>query len=175
MAATSKGPESAPEEPGITDPDIIHRFITKVDVDYSEEGCWEWQAGRVNDDDETYGCFRVGDDTVLAHRVSYRIHFGTIPEGTCVLHAKDHPPCTNPRHLSLGKQEDNLSEAANKGNMGYPRGIDRHDGLSATEVREIRRLRNEEGLTYEAIADKIGTTHKTVGEIIRGEIYDYVD
>jgi hypothetical protein len=54
-----------------------------------------------------------------AHRVSWRIHYGEIPEGINVLHRCDVPACVNPEHLFLGTQADNMKDRAAKGRFIY--------------------------------------------------------
>ncbi len=50
-----------------------------------------------------------------AHRASWQISFGPIPDGLQVLHTCDNPPCCNPAHLFLGTQLDNIYDMCAKG------------------------------------------------------------
>lgn len=58
--------------------------------------CWEW-AGAL--DPNGYGVFNVGNYVDRAHRVSYSILVGEIPNGYHVDHLCRNPKCCNPDHL----------------------------------------------------------------------------
>lgn len=70
------------------------RFAAKYTVD--ESGCWLWTASTVNNG---YGRFRIGGESRLAHRVSYELHVGPIPEGLQLDHLCRVRDCVNPAHL----------------------------------------------------------------------------
>lgn len=50
----------------------------------------------------------------------------------------------------------------------------RHTKLNEDIVREIRRLREKENLTYKEIAELTGTTKSTVADIIRKRTWKHV-
>jgi len=79
-----------------------------------DDGCWEWTGGTQK---PGYGKLGAGggDNAAYAHRVSWEIHYGPIPEGMRVLHRCDNPPCTRPDHLFLGTQTDNMKDMWAKG------------------------------------------------------------
>ena len=87
------------------------RFFEKV-----KEGddCWEWAAKRNNKGYGMFGTNRKGHFK-LAHRVSYELENGEIPEGMMVLHRCDNPGCVNPQHLFLGTRTDNTRDMHRKG------------------------------------------------------------
>lgn len=80
----------------------------------------------------------------LAHRVSWTLYRGEIPDGLCVLHKCDTPPCVNPEHLFIGTLQDNNADMAAKGrwSINGPRGLkgESHPQakLTVQSVREIR-------------------------------------
>lgn len=89
--------------PGETVDDVRRRFAQRVEV--SDEGCWIWPSSSGD-----YGSFRGR----MAHRASWELYRGPIPEGLYILHRCDHtgaafarPSCVNPAHLAPGTPRDN--------------------------------------------------------------------
>ena len=85
-----------------------------------ESGCWRWTGTKHY---SGYGCFRVLGKMWRAHRLSWVIHNGIIPDELCVLHRCDEPECVNPKHLFLGTQKDNLYDCINKGRFRVASGV----------------------------------------------------
>lgn len=77
----------------------------------SKTGCWLWRKSTMGGG---YGSIYVGGKTTGAHRVSYQIYKGEIPDGLMVLHKCDVPGCVNPDHLYAGTQAENLRDGRYK-------------------------------------------------------------
>lgn len=91
----------------------IKRFWDKVKIGAPEE-CWEFQGGKVGSKG-VYGGFSFQGTTIRAHRYSYMISKGKIPEEMLVCHTCDNPICVNPNHLWLGDHLSNNRDRHAKG------------------------------------------------------------
>lgn len=126
-------------------------------------GCWAWRGALSKGYAQLAGR--------KAHRVSWEIHRGPIPDGIIVMHACDNPPCTNPEHLRLGTQADNMADASQKGRLdgraNRPVGeAVKTSRLKVDQVVEIRRL-YAEGASYRELAQRFATSEDNVGLIVR--------
>ncbi len=85
-------------------------------------GCWDWVRYVYPDKHPTIGTGlkRLGNSKkVKAHRVSYEIFVGPIPDGLVVRHKCDNKLCVNPEHLEVGTQRDNLLDKIERGQHNY--------------------------------------------------------
>lgn len=98
------------------------RFWAKVNKDgptvRAELGpCWAWTADRNH---KGYGRLQLGGNVVeLAHRYSWALHVGPIPEGMLVCHHCDNPVCVRPEHLFVGTAKDNTADMIAKGRQKF--------------------------------------------------------
>jgi len=100
-------------------PTIADRFWAKVQ---KSDGCWLWTGRRQGPSGSTafpdvgdYGTLKINGSWVRAHRISWEIHHGPIPDGTFVCHTCDTPPCVRPEHLWLGDAKANAEDMVAKG------------------------------------------------------------
>jgi|TARA_R110000772_G_scaffold109646_1_gene212929 hypothetical protein len=83
-----------------------------------KNGCWGWSGCT---DGKGYGSISSrngsGHSPEKAHRVSYEMAFGVIPKSLYVCHKCDNPQCTNPDHLFIGTQKDNMLDCSEKNRL----------------------------------------------------------
>src|ERR1039458_6208527 len=98
-------------------PPLLDRFLGKIEFIPFHE-CWEWVAHK---NKQGYGTFCLPDErNARAHRASWRLFMGVIPEGIFVCHRCDNPSCVRPEHLFLGTPRDNVLDALMKGRLRSP-------------------------------------------------------
>ena len=100
--------------------------------------------------------------SLLAHRVSWMIHRGKIPDGLKVLHTCDNPPCCNPEHLFLGTDGDNARDRDQKGRAADKRGI--NNGRARLTEDDVRFIRGQlaAGVSGAELARQFGVKKETV-------------
>lgn len=124
--------------------------------------CWSW-TGSLNAGG--YGKTKVNGQTVLAHRLSWLIHFGPIPDGAEVLHKCDCRNCVNPEHLFLGDVQTNCADRVSKGRSNTARGTRLPQSrLTEHKVAQIRKLLHQ-GVVQTKIARDFNTTQKNISKI----------
>ena len=148
---------------------VEDRFWKRVD---KTGECWEWVPSRWRLD---YGLFRVSRErTVRAHRYSWSLANGDIPNGMIVCHHCDNPPCVRPSHLFLGTHQDNASDKQGKGRgrSGYGETQGLHK-LTEEQIREIR-ARYAAGEYQRSLALEYGVHFTNIGYIVRRETWAHV-
>jgi len=145
---------------------IVDRFMDKVSPE-PNSGCWLWTA---NLGTYGYGRMRFGHGPVDAHRISYRLFCGEIPEGKYVLHKCDVRPCVNPDHLFIGTHKDNMQHAVD--HRRWPRGK-QHWNVKLTE--EQARRAKFSGQRPSVLAREFGCASVTIVKIRNGTTWKWLE
>ena len=86
--------------------DIESRFMAFVSPE-PFSGCWLWMGGGTR-----YGHFAIDEtDKQNAHRVSWKLFRGPIPDGLVIDHLCKNIVCVNPRHLEPVTQQVNVDRS----------------------------------------------------------------
>lgn len=144
--------------------------------------CWLWTGATSSNG---YGNIwdNAGQHTVRVHRLSWEIHFGTIPDGLLVCHHCDVRNCVRPDHLFLGTKSANAIDMLRKGRGPHDvapgafaqlRGENIH--LAKLTSAEVVRIREQSvaGQTGLALAAEFGVANSTIYAILRRETWRHI-
>lgn len=137
------------------------RLLAKVAV--AGNGCWEWTGARYW---TGYGLIISNKVRYAAHRASYMLHVGGIPEGKVICHKCDNPACVNPDHLFLGTKAENSADMVNKQRSAAG---ERNSKAKLTEAqaKEVLSLR-QSGQSLRVVAERFGVSKKAIHFIWQG-------
>lgn len=144
------------------------RFWEKVN---KTEICWEWMGYR---DRTGYGSFGYAHQhNKMAHRYSWEIHFGEIPQGLKVLHHCDNPPCVRPDHLFVGTQIDNINDMMSKGRKAV--GVD--SGVAKLTEDQVKYILNYpwRRKLHKELAAELGVAVTTVNHVRRRKSWKHIE
>ncbi len=142
---------------------LRRRFLSKVDVT-DTISCWVWNGSRDRSSKRnclTYGQLRIREKKVQAHRASWLLFKGNIPNGLCVLHKCDNPICVNPSHLFLGTIGDNNNDMRRKGRTRH------HSKLTIAQIQEIR----DSKFTQAELSKLYGVSQPAISQIKGGKTW----
>lgn len=151
---------------------IRERLLEKMRVNEST-GCWEWVAAK---DSNGYGRIWFDGTIGAAHRVSYELDNGPIPDGLLACHRCDNPACINPAHLFLGTHADNLSDMDAKGRRARGdrvsnKGVE-HGRVKITE-NDVLAIRAAH-MTHRALAKQYGLGRSQIARIRSGKQWTHI-
>lgn len=146
---------------------MLERFWERVSPGLPGGGaCWEWCGARTA---AGYGLISEGGregKQVYAHRLSFEIHMGPIPDGLHVCHHCDNPGCVNPMHLFVGTPAVNAQDKVRKGR--HPRGERHaHAKLDSADVAMIRERYAAGGVSQCMLALEYGVSRGCIEHVIQ--------
>jgi len=148
------------------------RFYNSIEIPSNKNLCWLWKK---NVDKDGYG--RI--DNIRSNRYSYELHKGEIPEGLCVCHTCDNPPCCNPDHLWIGTVGDNTRDMVRKGRRpnhfppSLPGILNPKAKLTEDNIKQIRQ-KHKAGMNYYDLAKLYNVTDCMIGKIVRYECWKHI-
>jgi len=145
---------------------VRQRFEANV-IPVTESGCWLWSAVCL-DNDMSYGFMKIDNKRHLAHRISYELFNGVIPDGELVLHRCDVQSCVNPAHLFVGTQLDNVNDMMTKG-RGVARRGELNGNSKLTQI-DVDGIRSDYAACRSplALSKKYGVSKSTIKNIVTG-------
>lgn len=148
--------------------DPIDWFNARYEIDTN--GCWIWKGAPAK---SGYGVmYHKGiGGCMLAHRASYTLHKGSIPDGLLVCHKCDVRTCVNPDHLFLGTHKDNTQDKIKKG-----RDWVRDHRLSIAKLTEeqVLEIISDSASTLRALGKKYNIAYSCVAKIRKGVTWKYL-
>lgn len=135
---------------------IKKRLLTKIRK--TKKRCWLWTKSK---DPGGYGHLMINTKLKQAHRVSYEIHKGPIPQGMLVCHTCDVRRCINPDHLFLGTHKENSQDAVKKGRIK-----NNSAKLTTIKVTEIRELYETGEWTHRSLGIKFGVVKSCIWDVL---------
>jgi hypothetical protein len=160
-------------------PSVEERFCSKVDTNgpvhpILQTACWLWGGPRHG---FGYGRIRYNKRDISAHRCSYILNNGPIPDDLWVLHHCDNPACVNPDHLFLGTRQDNIDDmiAKNRHRQGHsPAGESNPSAkLTEPEVLRIRELAAQR-VPRQQLGDMYGVSLPLIEKIISRSVWSHI-
>jgi hypothetical protein len=156
----------------------IARFWSHVDVKTDIGECWEW-TGALLKKRGNYGSFRCRPkDHFRAHRFSYLITHGNIPDGLIICHTCHNPPCVNPNHLYAGTHKDNLKDMfdAGRNNPNVNYAVGERGGSSKLKEGEVELILQlaSKGVVQPCLRRMFKVSADTIHRILSGKTWRYI-
>ena len=153
------------------------QFWERVNVGLPNE-CWPWTGCRFTKTDRhlPYGKTKIFGYGTTAHRVSYLLTVGSVPQSMNVCHTCDNPPCCNPQHHFLGDDFANMRDSVEKGRWksGQLKGRDHGRAkLTDSQVIEIRAMRDY-GVPLKEVASTFGIGIANVSAIALRQTWRHI-
>lgn len=147
------------------------RFWAKVDKREPDQ-CWSWLGTKTHSG--TRGQIWYGETMIAATKASLILAGIEVPDGMCVLHRCDNPPCVNPSHLFLGTLGENNNDRTQKGRTARGEKSNKST-LTDSQVIELRSLfklckRGEKS----KLAKQFGISFTTLNNIINRKTWSHL-
>lgn len=123
------------------------------------DSCWLYMGSRTYNGYGNFFATLRGKKHYRAHRYSWALHRGDIPEGKLVCHKCDVRACVNPDHLFIGTAKDNHADRGRKGRTAVGRDLPQAK-LTDELVMQIRRSKLSDNVWAEYVGIHPTAIHK---------------
>jgi len=150
---------------------LRERFLRMVDIG-EDASCWLFLGSKTG---RGYGRYRVNGVGHNAHKASYLLFIGKIPDGIVVRHKCDNPSCVNPSHLELGTHQDNMNDRRDR--QRGARGDRYNSGtakLNPVAVAVMRHMYSRGLKSQSALGRAYGVTQGAVWRVVHGKNWGYL-
>lgn len=130
-----------------------------------DDDCWIWQGALMG---KGYGQAKRLNGDQSAHRNSYKVFKGEIPEGKIVRHTCDVMYCINPDHLITGTYENNMADCIARGRYVGNKGTTFMRTITDEEIRGIRKMAADD-YSYRQIADYYGVSKGYAWKVVQNQ------
>lgn len=148
---------------------LMCRFMSYVN---KTENCWLWIGGK-----DRYGYGELIVNNVAdqkAHRVSYELYKGLIPNSMLILHSCHNRLCVNPEHLRIGTVVDNNRDMVERGTQVMGEKV-ASSKLTENAIIEIRKLYETGEYSQQNLADIYGVSQYNISCIIRKKWWKHIN
>lgn len=136
---------------------LLERFNENYSI-CKDTGCWDWT-----------GCFAVSGygrmmfnyQNYRAHRLSYILHNGEIPDEMIICHKCDNKKCVNPEHLFIGTILDNVKDRVQKGRTAR----NEKSGNMKLTNKQVKQIRKRK-MSLSMMAKKYNVAESTIVRIV---------
>lgn len=140
---------------------------------HPETGCWEWQGFLMACG---YGLTSHKGKKILAHRASWLVCEGEIPNNMCVLHKCDNRKCINPDHLFLGTKKENTIDMLKKKRHSYVPHLGINHGCAKLTEEQVYSIRKKKkmGSTNKELAMEFNVFRSTIEKIVYRQTWKHL-
>ena len=149
--------------------------FTRLIIGKRKGRCWVWKGSRSG---ASYGSFSWRHEKKHyksdAHRFSWMIYKGDIPEEKIVCHSCDNKLCVNPDHLWMGSYRENTHDMIKKGRQKIGDHSGEQNGRAQLDWRKVGQIRKrfkKRIVTAQMLSDEYGVKKNVIHMVIQNKTW----